>query len=486
MAVQKEQPLEPQESAPYISSRYLPPVPYRELPEPMGLRRVLGASMIITATAIGSGEFVLWPNISANVGLVLMWAAVLGFITQYFINMEVERYTLATGETAVTGFTRLWKPWSFLFVVMTIIPNIWPGWSTGASTLITYLAGGGNVVAISIAGLVAIGVALTLSPVVYQAVEKFETVLVTAIAVFLIVAIALGTGAGAWGTFITDFSHTGRFPPFAEVGGIAALLGAIAFAGAGGANNLVQSNYVRDKGMGMGVYLPRIASPFTGQEEAAPGTGYTFQETEDNLRRWRGWWRVANIEQFFTFFVLGCLTLIVMSVLAYSTVFGQQLPADDFAFLRLEGNVLGDRVAPWFTYAFWTAGTIALFSTELGIIDYVSRLTADTLKVTSFRGNDRVSESRIYFVVVWFLIVVGAIVLLAGFEQPFALLVVASSLNGIVMFVYSVLLILINRKYLPGAVRISGFRLGAMGWAVLFYGFFSILLVLDQLGVQLF
>jgi hypothetical protein len=24
--------------------------------------------------------------------------------------MEIERYTLATGETAVTGFSRFWKP----------------------------------------------------------------------------------------------------------------------------------------------------------------------------------------------------------------------------------------------------------------------------------------------------------------------------------------------------------------------------------------
>ena len=35
--------------------------------------------------------------------------------------MEIERYTLATGETAVTGFTRLWKPWGVLFIAMTVI-----------------------------------------------------------------------------------------------------------------------------------------------------------------------------------------------------------------------------------------------------------------------------------------------------------------------------------------------------------------------------
>jgi hypothetical protein len=35
-----------------------------------------------------------------------LWLAVIGFTLQYFLNMEIERYTLATGETAVTVFTR--------------------------------------------------------------------------------------------------------------------------------------------------------------------------------------------------------------------------------------------------------------------------------------------------------------------------------------------------------------------------------------------
>lgn len=472
----------PEEYAPHISSKHLPPVPYRDLPEPKSLKAILGASIIITATAIGSGEFVLWPYITSQVGLVLMWAAIIGFLTQYFLNMEVERYTLATGETAVTGFTRLWKPWSLLFVLMTILPNIWPGWGTGAATTLTYIMGGGNVVAIAVTGLIAVGVALTLSPVVYQTVEKVQTVLVGLIAVFLVVVVTVATDAESWAAFGTSFANTGQFPSMQAVGGIAALLGAIAFAGAGGANNLVQSNWVRDKQMGMGAYLPRITSPFTGQEEAAAGTGYTFRETEDNLRRWRGWWRVANIEQFFTFFVLGCVTLIIMSVLAYSTVYGTNVPSDEFAFIRAEGEVLGQRLGHWFAVLFWTAGTIALFSTELGIMDYVSRLTADTLKVTLFRDSTRVTESRIYFTVIWAMIVCGSVILLSGMQQPLALLIISSSLGGLVMFVYSVLLIVINRKFLSKSIRLTGFRLVAMCWAVLFYGYFSVLLLSDQLG----
>jgi hypothetical protein len=37
-------------------------------------------------------------------------------LTQFFINMEIERYTLATGETAIAGFSRCWKPWGLVML----------------------------------------------------------------------------------------------------------------------------------------------------------------------------------------------------------------------------------------------------------------------------------------------------------------------------------------------------------------------------------
>src|SRR5688572_5383950 len=105
-----------------LPSKALPAVPYTDLPEPLPLRRVLGPSVLLLAGAIGSGEYVLWPYITSQVGLAVVWLVVVGVLTQYFLNMEIERYTLATGETAVAGFTRLWKPWSWLFIIMTVVP----------------------------------------------------------------------------------------------------------------------------------------------------------------------------------------------------------------------------------------------------------------------------------------------------------------------------------------------------------------------------
>ena len=98
------------ELATELPSKYLPAVGYRDLPEPRRLRNYMGASVILLATALGSGELILWPYITSQVGLALVWLSAVGITVQWFLNMEIERYTLVTGETAVTGFSRMWYP----------------------------------------------------------------------------------------------------------------------------------------------------------------------------------------------------------------------------------------------------------------------------------------------------------------------------------------------------------------------------------------
>ncbi|MCO1660892.1 Nramp family divalent metal transporter [Pseudonocardia sp. S2-4] len=328
----------------------------------------------------------------------------------------------------------------------------------------------------------AIGITLTLSPVVYQAVEKIQFVLVALIMLFVVVAIPAATTSAAWGALFSEGVGQVGFPVGQGGLGIALLLGALAFAGAGGANNLVQSNYIRDKGMGMGMHMPRIVSPITGHEEARPSLGYVFPTDDENMRRWRGWWRVANWEQFLAFFLVGVLSLIILSVLAYSTLGVGRVQEQDLAFLRLEGQVLQDVVAPWFGTAFWVAATVALFSTNLGIIDYTCRLIADQFKINALRDSRVWTESRIYVAFVWLMIAVGSLILLAGLDQPFALVVIASSIAGVQMFIYSGLLIMLNRRALPAQLRISGVRLAVLALSFAFFGFLSVLLVLDNLG----
>jgi hypothetical protein len=102
--------------------------------------------------------------------------------------------------------------------------------------------------------------------VIYHFVEKFQMVAVEIMVIFFVVAVFVGTRAQDWEDFVTGFANFGRLPglPESEAVTFALILGALAFAGGGGCNNLTMSNWIRDKGFGMSSYLPGIVSPVTG------------------------------------------------------------------------------------------------------------------------------------------------------------------------------------------------------------------------------
>ncbi|HEX6151421.1 Nramp family divalent metal transporter [Nocardioides sp.] len=466
-----------------IPHQHVPPATYADLPEPAPLSKVVGPSVLLLAGAIGSGEFILWPYITTQVGLALVWLVVIGVTTQYFLNMEIERYTLATGETAVTGFTRLWKPWGVLFIVMAVGAWMWPGWATGGTTTASFALGFSEdaIPLVTIGVLVLIGIVLTVSPVVYRTVEKIQFFLVALIVLFVVYAALMLLGVDGYKGLGKGFVEVQKIPDAINTIPIAVLMGAIAFAGAGGVMNLVQSNWVRDKGLAMGARMPRVVSPFTGEEVAAPTTGFFFKRTPENLRRWQGWWRVADREQQLTFLLIGGVALLVFMTLTFVTV-GTGGDAEGLDFIKIQGDALAASSGDWLSTTFWLIGSVVLFSTNLTVLDMVARLTADVLKTGALRDSVTWSESRLYFLTVWGMIVVGSAILLSGVDQPLVLLVIASALNGVVMFIYSCLLLKLNRGVLPREIGLTGVRFGAIIWAVLFYGIFSVILLWDQIG----
>jgi hypothetical protein len=114
----------------------------------------------------------------------------------------------------------------------------------------------------------------------------------------------------------------------------------------------------------------------------------------------------------------------------------------------------------------------SLFAAALGIVDYTSRLAADVLKTSYLRNAN---ESKMYAVLVWGPSVIGIVVLLVLDAQPILLLVISAVVGGFMMFIYSGLLILINRRTLPSPIRIRGFRLIMLVWAIVLFGTLSVL-----------
>ncbi len=483
-----------------IPAGTLPPLSYRDLPEPPSFLRMLGPSIILAGLALGSGEFVLWPYITYKSQFVFFWACLLGAATQYFLNMEIARWSLATGETAIGGFIRMNRHFAWLFLLLNVIPWMIPAWAKGAAQILSWMiwapemgaAGPQAVYAteLAIGGMVFCGLVLTAGPVIYETIERVQMVLVSLV-ILLVIGLAvwlLKDRPDAIAAQVTTTMTLGApnfLPALDSDLTTATLLGALAFAGAGGTMNLGQSNYIRDKGYGMGQFIGRITSPLTGQDEAITEVGYHFPDTDENRRRWKAWWRAASIEHFISFFLTCVVCLILLSLISYVLFYdangesaaGMGSYGNDMGFIWGQAEGLSKLLGPTAKILFLVMGAAILLTTEFGVLDACSRISTDIVKVAWLRESPRWSESRLYFVFLWGTILFGSVILLAanwGFDVgAMSLFKLTAAMNGGVMFIYSGALLYMNTRRLPEAVRMSRARMGVMIWSILFFGFFA-------------
>ena len=468
-----------------IPSDNLPAAQYRDLPAAPPWKSLVGPSVLLLGLSLGSGEFVLWPYITYKFGFVVFWACMVGVTTQYFLNMEIERWSLATGETALTGFCRLWKHWAWIFLLCNVVPWVWPGWASGAATLLTWEFGGGEKVRVlySIISLIAVGLALSLGPVVYKTVERIQTILVSVVLFFLLIIFFLVVEPAHIMEMLRGIGNIGHIPEGME---LSLLLGAIAFAGAGGTMNLVQSDFVRDKGYAMGRYVGRLTSPLTGREEVAADIGYHFEHSAANMGRWQAWWKAANREHFITFYLLAAFSLMLLSLISYSTTRGMPELEQGMGFIRAEGDFLGREYGASMRHLFNWMGIAILLTTELGLLDACARISTGIIKVNWLRDNERWTDSRLYFLLLWTQIGLGCLIMLSGlvwpgFNKPLPLLVFSAAMNGGVMLIYSLLLLWMNNRVLRGQLAMHPVRFVALVWSCAFFGYFTIVTLQNQL-----
>ncbi len=81
----------------------------------------------------------------------------------------------------------------------------------------------------------------------------------------------------------------------------------------------------------------------------------------------------------------------------------------------------------------------------------------------------------------WGLILIGCIVLLSGLSQPLILLVISAVTGGLMMFIYSALLLLVNKRTLPKEIQPGAGRVAALIWSFLLFGALTVLTFNQQL-----
>ena len=431
---------------------------------------MLGPGIVMAGLAIGSGELIMWPWITSVVGAQLLWAAAIGIFLQLWVNIEIGRWSIVTGESPFTGMARVLKLMVFLFVFVIFVGKFLPGWAreTGVALRDLIFGPGHDSPPWLWTAIIFITVAAILfgPKVIYTAVERCIMGLIVVIIVGLIYVVweigSVEIFVAMWNGVIGIFN----FPDFpvdvlADDGTVRDQLtfnrffGAVVFAGAGGLGNLYYAYYLREKNIGMGARMPSLMSPAHKHEIKELDAGYLYEETEENRRRFKDWFRYVVVDQTFTFWLLGTFTMFLFIFGALAVLHPIGLVPDRASLVWDLASILEQSMGTFGRYVFLIVGMAALFSTQLGGVDGGSRIFSDLLH-TNFKFGRWLKLEQWYVVLVGTTMVIGVFSVwffgkydIAGLDFLF----IAALMSGFVMAVYVPMILYLNLTRLPKSAR---------------------------------
>ncbi|MFA4818751.1 MAG: Nramp family divalent metal transporter [Patescibacteria group bacterium] len=458
-------------------------------PANIPLKKILGPSFIILALGFGSGEVILWPYLTSNVGLGIAWGALLGITFQFFINMEIERYALVKGESVFVGLNKIW-PWAaWWFIISTFLGFGLPGIIAAAAKVFAGLLGLTNFKWIAITFLILIGFILSSGQTVYERMEKItRTIIFIGLPLIFILAVILSRGTD-WlelGKGLIGIGQGYRWLP--EGLSLATFLAAFAYSGAGGNLNLTQSIYIKEKGYGMGYYAQKISGLFKNlkQKQTIKLSGEDFDLTAENLKNFKAWWKKINLEHLLVFWFLGLVGMFLLMVLSYTTAYGLPGNAQGINFVINEGRIIGQTLLPLIGVLFLLVVAIMLWQTQLGVMDSTSRIMAENLALKKIGRHGEINLSKIYFTFVWAQVAFGIILFLLNIYEPKTLIVTGAVINAVAMFVHIFMVNFMNRKLLPKVLQPVWWRRLIMLVIFLFFGVFSAITLWSLLLTKIF
>jgi len=450
------------------------------------IKYVLGPSMIALGVSIGSGEWLLGPLAFAKYGFMgVGWLITISAILQTLYNMEVARFTVATGEVPSVAFMRL-PPGKALWVPLTLIIIylgwVWGGWASSAGqSLYALIAGQApnmkDATQLETVRLIGIGL-MVLSFIMYlfgkkieRTLEIFNTFAVWFVLAFVIIVAIAIVPLTEWGTALASAIIPASIPKGMDVTLLGAIIG---YTGFGAGFNFMLINYYRDKGYGMGHKVGFIAGLIGGDKSEVKTSGVTFRENEKNTKLWNRWWRFLAMDQWGVFFIGAMLGMFIPSLmvahLATSPGAAEASSANMPVYAATE---LGRLYGPWLFYVTLAVGAFTLFKTQATILEMLIRNTADAAysmfpKLHEWTGGDM--RKFYYPVALAFVIVIGIIIHLA---LPTELLKISANMANFAAIIFPAAMIYLNSK-LPKPAKAPWWSTVALIINVLFFGFFFV------------
>jgi len=462
-----------------------PPLREKDLPKAPHWKKALGVGIVVMGMAIGTGELIMWPHLITKFGLGLLWAALIGIGMQYFINQEVARYSLATGESFFTASARIFKWFAPFWLVSAVLLYIWPGWASAMGTTLTELFGFGNHMIWAWVALLLVLILTFAGRVAYVTLERSLKIIIPLFIVLLVAVSFLNLELHHLREALQGLVNFGWVPDGID---IRVLMGAIVFAGAGGMLNLCVSLWYRDKQAGMGEYVGRITNPITGKKEAVAATGYKININKHNLANWKEWMRFVRVDQGVIFFGLGLFTLVLLSLNAFAVLGPRNIVPEGLDVAVVQAHIFGEKIGAIGYDVFLVMAFLMLFAVMWTVFDAVTRIVSDIIYVNCHAGSfkkylrplRRLSESHLYYIIIFLLVLTGAF--LIPLQQPLTFLVISSVLGGLSMAIYTPMLFYINNFKLAKEIRPGIVTNAALIFTFLFYLFFTVMIVWQYLS----
>jgi hypothetical protein len=410
--------------------------------------------------------------------------ATIAIVLQVLFNLEAIRYTLYTGEPIYGGIMRLRpgpKFWAGFYAVIGFFQLGWPALAgSAAATLFGAWMGRmpgapdqATQASIAMALMVAVVLILSFGGTIERMLEYFAWTMLAVVFLFLVtVNVAFVPLSHWWKTFTGFFTLSGLPHPI-DWGLIGALA---ATAGSGGIGNLTVTNWVRDKGFGMGGKVGAIPSAVGGIEIQLSHVGTVFPTTPENVARWREWMRYVNADQIWVW-GLFCFLGMYLNVNLATAIVPHGTDLQGLAAGAYQAQYLSNI---WSGFWFLTLfnGFWILFKTQLGNTDILVRTITDALWMASPRAREwRMGIRAIYYGILLAFSIWGALVIRSA--SPFQLFKILANVAGIVLLIAGVQIVLVNRRFLPKAVRPALWQEIGLLTCSGFYAFFAYFVVRD-------
>lgn len=418
----------------------LDPADVAEPPRRLGhiLKRI-GPGIILCASIVGSGELIATTTLGASAGWLALWVILLSCFIKPAIQVEMARYSIATGETGLEAFDRFpgprakvnWVVWAWAAMVATTwfqVGAMFGGVGQVLHTLVPF---------VPVDAWVAICLAFTLLLLLGGGYDRIESLATIKVSLFTMITVL---GAIMLVTMPQYFSWSAvaeglkfQMPP----GGLTKAVAVFGITGVGATEMFMYPYWCVEKGYAR------------------------FAGAADGSAAWKaratGWVRVMEVDAIASM-VIYTFATVAFYMLGAGILNGMGLMPKGLETIAVLSKMYTQTLGGWALWVFYVGAVATLYGTIFAATAAHSRLFADVCRMMgAFRRDDYAARVRYRRLFVWVLTVVPAC-LYWFFREPVQMVFIGGLAQFLIMPVIAIVTLYLRHRHLPKEMAPSTFR----------------------------